>query len=39
MIINSIFGMSADSNFWLIIGIMALATTGMFLFFKYKKWL
>ncbi len=39
MIISSIFGMNTDTNFWFIVGIMALATTIMFLFFKYKKWL
>lgn len=39
MIISSIFGMNAGSNFWLIIGIMVLGTAGMFWFFKQKKWL
>lgn len=39
MIISSIFSMNANDNFWLIIGIMILATAGMFWFFKQKKWL
>lgn len=47
MLLSSIFGMNTvytpifgmRGDFWIIIGIMFVATFGMFLFFKNKKWL
>jgi magnesium transporter len=46
-LIASIFGMNTDTmpivgvqnDFWIVIGLMITLTAGMFLFFKYKKWL
>ena len=46
-LIAGLFGMNtreipivgAPHDFWIIIGIMALATIGMFFFFRYKKWI
>lgn len=47
MLLTSLFGMNtkvlpivgAPNDFWIIIGIMATATLGFFIFFKRKKWL
>lgn len=47
MLISSIFGMNtqalpivgAENDFWIIIGIMILATMGMFIYFLRKRWL
>ncbi|MFH1979390.1 MAG: magnesium transporter CorA family protein [Patescibacteria group bacterium] len=47
MLLSSIFGMNTIAtpiigrrfDFWIITAIMVLATFGMFLFFKHKKWL
>jgi len=47
MLISSIFGMNTkilpvvgwDNDFWVIIGIMFIATFGMFLYFRRKRWL
>lgn len=47
MLVSSIFGMNTEilpivglpNDFWIIIGIMFMATVGFFTFFKYKKWL
>ncbi len=47
MLISSIFGMNThvlpitgtSNDFWVIIGIMAVATLGFFVFFKKRKWL
>lgn len=46
-LIASVFGMNAkdtpiiggDHDFWIIVGIMALATLGMYFYFKKRKWL
>ncbi len=46
-LIASIFGMNTkelpivglSNDFWIVIGVMALLTGGMFVFFKHKKWL
>lgn len=46
-LITSVFGMNTDDtpivgqahDFWIIFGIMGLATVGFFTFFKYKKWI
>lgn len=47
MLLSSMFGMNAktlpiigmDGDFWIIVGVMALATGGMYTLFKRKKWL
>tara|TARA_B100000745_G_scaffold292473_1_gene233371 strand:+ start:29465 stop:30382 length:918 start_codon:yes stop_codon:yes gene_type:complete len=47
MLISSIFGMNTkilpiagmDNDFWIITGVMLIATCIMFLFFKHKNWL
>jgi len=46
-LIASIFGMNTESipivgsenDFWIIIGMMLVATMAMFMFFRYKKWI
>jgi len=46
-LIASVFGMNTKympivgsaNDFWIVVGIMVVLTMGMFLFFKYKKWL
>ncbi|MAZ67653.1 hypothetical protein CL652_02715 [bacterium] len=47
MLISSVFGMNTkilpivgrDNDFWIIIGIMFIATFGMFYYFRHKHWL